>query len=128
MRVGRPAVYANYKKNHLKSGDHSDPGIQLDNIILQAKNGINIETPDSNNLTLWRMPWGSWLICAVLTACSIYMCYHVSGGEGRLFGGFDEGHWWQVLIIIFMFILAAIFFYFSKIEQIKFDKITGHFV
>jgi len=119
---GRAAVARSaFRRNHSRQDSRREHHDEDDDQIINTDDILLVEK--DRKLIMRRYPFALWIGGAFILICSSYMLYHlISGSLGILFNGYQEGFWWQYVIVSILFLLSFAFFFSGKVETVTFNK------
>jgi len=97
-----------------------------------TKDSYNLEDVDidsfeeGESLTMRRLPWAVWSLSIFIVAVNTLLLLHLTS-DIKLFNGYDEGFWWQYVLILVFYLISAVLLFFGKVEVVTIDKVAGLF-
>jgi hypothetical protein len=87
---------------------------------------INLREKTDDRMVFRKVPFALWIVGTMILVTAIYLLYTLALGYfGVLYKGPKQGHWWQYLVVVLLFILALSFFLAGHIDSIVFDKVQN---
>jgi hypothetical protein len=93
-------------------------------------NDIDLSFSTRKRLVFWKFPFAVWIVGIVISCLAAYLLYHLTLGkavQGNIFKGYDEGHWWQYVIVVVIFGLSFTFLAAGRVKTYNFNKKTNEF-
>ncbi len=70
-----------------------------------------------------KIPFALWIVGTIVVLMSLFLFYHLTlAKHGTVLPGYTQGHWWQYLIAVLIFLLGIAFIYAGKVETIILNK------
>jgi hypothetical protein len=87
---------------------------------------INLREKTDDRMVFRKVPFALWIVGTMILVTAIYLLYTLALGYfGVLYKGPKQGHWWQYLVVVLLFLLALSFFLAGHIDSIVFDKVQN---
>lgn len=118
---------------------HKEIDIDSGNIAKQFNISQEVKMTVGGKITLRAIPYFFWFIGILFLAVAFLLFINLLMGIGNdkedlssrkktIFNAYNEGLWWQYLIVILIFLLGLSFFVIAKYETIIVDKDNNKFI
>ena len=113
------------KKKRLKyESANSSVDLELTGFREPNRNPISSK---NNELTVRSFPVLFWFFGFLITFFALFLTANmILGPENAYIKSFSQRKWWEILIIVVIFVIGVSLFIMSKYERIDFDKEVNH--
>ena len=126
VRMGRTKKTRSEHSHDVEVASQHNESVDADEIV-DIKD-INIQEKTGERIVFRKLPIFIWIVGVVIAVIGLYFLYHLAFAKiAPDYKEFNEGYWWQYLILACIFLLSIVFITAGRIETVVFDKDSDEF-